>query len=88
MDIAFWLGEGIHPEPVHEAIVQQLTPEARLTILRIKDAWYQLPAYRREVSSTDISDAVGLWRNSMMTCEREENPHVRSIFLSFSMESV
>jgi len=58
LDIAFWLGEGIHPEPVHEAIVQQLTPEARLTILRIKDAWYQLPAYRREVSRTDIYDAV------------------------------
>lgn len=58
LDISFWLGEGIHPEPVHEAIVQQLTPEARLTILRIKDAWYQLPAYRREVSSTDIYDAI------------------------------
>jgi hypothetical protein len=57
-DISFWLGEGIHPEPVHEAIEQQLTPETRLTLLRIKDAWYQLPAYRSEVYSTDIYDAV------------------------------
>lgn len=58
VDISFWLGEGIHPEPVHEAIEQQLTPETRLTILRIKDAWYQLPTYRNEVFSTDIYDAV------------------------------
>ena len=58
VDISFWLGGGIHPEPVHEAIEQQLTPETRLTLLRIKDAWYQLPAYRSEVYSTDIYDAV------------------------------
>lgn len=58
LDISFWLGEGIHPEPVHNAIEQQLTPETRLTILRIKDVWYQLPAYRSEVYSTDIYDAV------------------------------
>jgi hypothetical protein len=58
LDISFWLDEGIRPEPLHEAIAQQLTPETRLTILRIKDAWYQLPAYRVEVASTDIYDAV------------------------------
>lgn len=58
VDISFWLGEGIHSEPVHEAIEQQLTPATRLTILRIKDAWYQLPTYRSEVYSTDIYDAV------------------------------
>jgi hypothetical protein len=39
-------------------IEQQLTPETRLIFLRIKDAWYQLPAYRVEVASTDIYDAV------------------------------
>jgi hypothetical protein len=49
LDISFWLGEGVRPE---------LTPETRLTILRIKDVWYQLPAYRVEVASTDIYDAV------------------------------
>jgi hypothetical protein len=49
-----------------------------LIILRIKDAWYQLPAYRREVSSIDIYDAVlqhgvRTLANSMIICEREEN---------------
>ncbi|GCE24385.1 hypothetical protein [Dictyobacter kobayashii] len=58
LDISFWLGEGIHPEPLHEAIEQQLTHETRLLILRIKDVWYQLPAYRNTVASTDIYDAV------------------------------
>lgn len=58
LDISFWLGEGIHPEPVHEAIEQHLTPETRLAILQIKQVWYQLPAYRSEVYSTDIYDAV------------------------------
>lgn len=58
LDISFWLDEGIRPEPLHDAIAQQLTPETRLTILRIKDVWYQLPAYRTEVASTDIYDAV------------------------------
>jgi hypothetical protein len=58
LDISFWLGEGIRPEPLHDAMTQQLTPESRLTILRIKEVWYQLPAYRVEVASTDIYDAV------------------------------
>ncbi|MDQ2716934.1 MAG: hypothetical protein M3Z08_18680 [Chloroflexota bacterium] len=58
IDISFWLGAGIHPEPLHEAIEQQLTPDTRLTILWIKDIWYQFPAYRQEVYSTDIYDAV------------------------------
>ncbi|GHO68187.1 hypothetical protein KSC_070790 [Ktedonobacter sp. SOSP1-52] len=58
LDISFWLDEGVRPEPLHDAIEQQLTPETRLTILRIKDVWYQLPTYRVEVASTDIYDAV------------------------------
>ncbi len=58
IDISFWLMQGIHPEPVHEAVAQQLTPETRLAILWIKDVWHQLPAYRNEVYSTDIYDAV------------------------------
>ena len=58
LDISFWLNAGVRPEPLHDAIAQQLTPETRLIILRIKDAWYQLPAYRNEVASTDIYDAV------------------------------
>lgn len=58
IDISFWLGAGIHPEPVHDAIEQQLTPETQLAILRIKDLWYRLPDYRQTVYSTDIYEAV------------------------------
>ncbi|MGH2495229.1 MAG: hypothetical protein ACRDIV_11055 [Ktedonobacteraceae bacterium] len=58
IDISFWLAEGIHPQPVHDAVKQQLTPETRLAILWIKDIWCRLPVYRMEVYSTDIYDAV------------------------------
>ena len=58
LDISFWLGYDVHPEPVHDALEQRLTPELQLTILWIKDIWYQLPTYRTEVYSTDIYDAV------------------------------
>ncbi len=58
IDISFWLAPGMHPEPIYEAVKQQLTPETRLAILRIKDVWYKLPYYRQEVSSVDIYDAV------------------------------
>jgi hypothetical protein len=58
LDISFWLGEGMHQEALQDAMAQELTPETRLTILRLKDVWYQLPAYRVEVASTDIDDAV------------------------------
>ncbi|HXT34253.1 MAG TPA: hypothetical protein VN837_01640 [Chloroflexota bacterium] len=39
-------------------MARQLTPETQLTILRIKDAWYQLPAYRNTEYSTDVYGAV------------------------------
>lgn len=58
IDISFWLGEGKHPEPVHDAIEQQLTPETRLAILWIKDIWHQFPSYRNGVYSIDIYEAV------------------------------
>ncbi|GAC1450639.1 MAG: hypothetical protein NVS2B12_15880 [Ktedonobacteraceae bacterium] len=58
IDISFWLGEGIHPEPVQDTLEQQLTPETRLAILWIKQACYQLPAYRNTFYSTDIYTAV------------------------------
>lgn len=58
IDISFWLMQGIHPEPIHDAMKQQLTPETRQAILWIKDIWHQLPTYRNEVYSTDIYDAV------------------------------
>ncbi len=58
IDISFWPGEGIHPEPVHEAIEKQLTAETRLAIVWIKDVWFQLPTYRNSVYSTDIYEAI------------------------------
>ena len=58
IDISFWLADSIHPEPVHDALEQRLTPETRLVILWIKDTWYRLPAYRHEIYSVDIYDAV------------------------------
>jgi hypothetical protein len=58
LDISFWLAEGLHPEPVHEAVARQLTPETCLAILWIKDVWHLLPSYRNSVSSVDIYDAV------------------------------
>ncbi|GCE09833.1 hypothetical protein [Dictyobacter aurantiacus] len=58
LDISFWIEPGIRPEPVQDELEQVLTAETRLLILRIKDAWYQLPAYRVTVASTDIYDAV------------------------------
>lgn len=58
IDMSFWLGIEEHPEPMHEAIVRQLTEETRLSILWIKDIWYRLPSYRDQVYSVDIYDAV------------------------------
>lgn len=58
MDISFWLENELHPETVHDVLVQQLSDETRLAILWIKTAWYRLPAYRTTVYSTDIYDAV------------------------------
>jgi hypothetical protein len=58
LDISFWLAEGLHPQPLHEAIERQLAPETRLAILWVKDVWNRLPTYRHGVSSTDIYDAV------------------------------
>lgn len=58
LDISFWIDPGIRAEPVQDELEQVLTFETRLLILRIKDAWYQLPAYRNTVASTDIYDAV------------------------------
>ena len=58
IDISFWLDEGVRSEQIHNMIEQQLTPETRLIILRIKDVWWKQPSYRQEVSSVDIYDAV------------------------------
>lgn len=36
----------------------RLTPETRLTILRLKSIWHVSPSYRDTVTSVDIYDAV------------------------------
>ena len=41
-----------------ETLPARLTPETRLAILWIKGLWAQLPAYRTQVRSVDIYDAV------------------------------
>jgi len=60
IDISLWLRDVPREEPaqVAAALARRLTDETRLAILWIKTAWYQLPTYRREVSSMDIYDAV------------------------------
>jgi hypothetical protein len=58
IDISFWSSVEEHPEPFYEAIVEQLTEETQLAILRIKDIWYRLPTYRNQIYSVDIYDAV------------------------------
>jgi hypothetical protein len=57
IDISFWLC-GEHPEPVHDALTEHLTQEKRLAILLLKEIWHRLPAYRHQVYSIDIYDAV------------------------------
>jgi hypothetical protein len=58
VDISCWVSVKEHPEPFYEAVARQLTEETRLAILWIKDVWYRLPAYRTQVYSVDIYDAV------------------------------
>jgi len=58
LDLSFWLAEGLHPEPIHDAIARQVTSETRLAILWIKDRWCRLPSYHHGVSSLDIYEAV------------------------------
>lgn len=56
---------------VRDGIARRLTPQSRLTILRLKDALCRLPEYRRLFHSTDIyravlesgvEDVAGFWR--------------------------
>ena len=59
IDISFWLNDAPRSEIEDlENMRKQLTAESRLAILWIKDVWYRLPAYRMQVCSLDIYDAV------------------------------
>lgn len=59
IDISFWLNDLPRSEVDDLRTMQkQLTPVSRLAILWIKDVWHRLPAYRTQVGSMDIYDAV------------------------------
>lgn len=47
------------PDLAHlRALPPLLTPEARVAVLRVKDAWHGRPEYGRTVTSWDVYDAV------------------------------
>jgi hypothetical protein len=59
LDITLWT-EGVPQdvEPWQEALVGRLDGETRLAILRLKDAWHQLPPYPYTVGGYEICVAV------------------------------
>ena len=59
LDVSFFvagLPAGVESAPHH--LCRRLTPETRLTILRLKDAWHRHPAYPESVGAVHIYDAV------------------------------
>jgi hypothetical protein len=59
LDVSFWLKDVSRSELKDlEEMRSRLTPELRLSILWIKDVWCRLPAYRTQVFSMDIYEAV------------------------------
>lgn len=59
IDVSLWSPES-PPGPLAHAqeLRRRLTPETRLAILWIKDAWYRLPSYPDLVGGMDVYDAV------------------------------
>jgi hypothetical protein len=59
IDISLWSPKS-PPGPLTHAqeMRRRLTPETRLTILWIKDAWHRLPSYPDVVGGTDVYEAV------------------------------
>jgi hypothetical protein len=59
IDLTIWLHD-LHENVTawHEALRDRITPEQRLTVLRIKDEWHQLPTYPYEVGGQQIYEAV------------------------------
>ena len=59
IDISLWSPESPPGPLAHaEELMRRLTPETRLAILWIKDAWYRLPSYPDVVGGMDIYEAV------------------------------
>ena len=59
IDSSVWFG-GMPPgvEEFQSTLIARLTDALRLTILRLKEAWWPLPAYPEVVSAWQIYDAV------------------------------
>jgi hypothetical protein len=59
IDVSLWSPKS-PPGPLSHAeeLMRRLTPETRLAILWIKDAWHRLPSYPDRVSGMDIYEAV------------------------------
>ena len=59
IDVSLWSPESPPGPLAHaEELMRRLTPETRLAILWIKDAWHPLPSYPDRVSGMDIYKAV------------------------------
>jgi hypothetical protein len=59
IDVSLWSPESPPGPLAHaEELRRRLTPETRLAILWIKDAWHPLPSYPDVVSGMDIYEAV------------------------------
>jgi hypothetical protein len=59
LDVSFFVA-GLPPglETAPDDLCRRLTPEKRLAILRLKDAWHSHPAYPEVVGAAHIYDAV------------------------------
>lgn len=59
IDLTLWLHD-VHANVTawHEELRERITPEQRLTVLRIKDVWHRLPSYPYEVGGQQIYEAV------------------------------
>jgi hypothetical protein len=59
VDVSMWFA-GLPPavEAFQAELPARLTPESRLTILRLKHSWHHLPDYPEIVSAWEIYDAV------------------------------
>lgn len=59
LDVSIWY-EGVPPEveAFQAELPGRLTPESRLAILRLKDAWHRLPEYPEIVGAWEVYDAV------------------------------
>jgi hypothetical protein len=59
VDLSIWLYDDHRTvTDFHHALREQLTPEQRRAILRIKDVWHRRPEYPDEISGLEIYTAV------------------------------